>query len=191
MKDVYIVENVVSSLVQEIIKDEIFSLSFPWVLLDNITYSDDKESTYYGLNHTFLARDRGTLTPIFPYLLPIVTGCVERMGLTYEMKNIEAGRVFLQLPMGTESRQNTPHVDMLSPHWVFLYYVNDSDGDTVFFEKSSPWDTKLEYGEEKFTEIKRITPKQGTCIVFDGSIYHASSSPTKNKRCVINFDYKK
>ena len=190
MKNVYIFENIVSPITQQIIKDEIFSLSFPWILLDNITNSEDKESTYYGLNHTFLAKDKGVLKPIFPYLLPIVTGCVDRLGLHYSMQNIEAGRVFLQLPT-SESRTNTPHVDMPTPHWVFLYYVNDSDGDTVFFERKTAWDEPMEYGEQKFIEVNRITPKQGTVVVFDGSIYHASSSPTQNKRCVVNFDYKK
>lgn len=191
MKNVFVIENVVSPTLQEVIKGEIFSLSFPWILLDNITYADDKESTYYGLNHTFLAKDKGVLQPIFPYLVPIVTRCTEHLSVDYSFNKLEAGRIFLQLPMGDMNRQNTPHVDMKIPHWVFLYYVNDSDGDTVFFDKSSPWNTSLEYGEEQFKEIGRITPKQGSCVVFDGSVYHASSSPTKNKRCVINFDYKK
>lgn len=175
---------------QEIIKGELFSNSFPWILLDNITYSEKKGDSLYGLNHTFLAKDKNLMEPILPYLLPIVANCVDELGIKYQFKNLEAGRVFMQLPNGA-SHQNEPHIDSDKPHWVFLYYVNDSDGDTVLFEKLSPWNTTVVYGEVSHKETQRITPKQGSCIIFDGSIYHASSSPTKNKRCVVNFNYRK
>jgi hypothetical protein len=65
----------------------------------------------------------------------------------------------------------------------FLYYVNESDGDTFFFEEfwKNPQPSKL-------TLQKRISPKKNSGILFNSSQYHASSSPTKSKiRCVINF----
>ena len=62
-----------------------------------------------------------------------------------------------------------------------LYYVNDSDGDTFFFNE------KL--GDSGPVTInKRITPKANTAIIFDSNIYHASSSPKiTERRLVINF----
>ena len=187
---IHVFENIISPTMQNIIKSEIFSLGFPWVLLDNITYSENSGDTAYGLNHVFYKKETHFTQPIFPYLLPILTECVERTHLEYKTEDILAGRIFMQLPRGTQT-QNEPHIDTPIPHWVFLYYVNDSDGDTVLFEKMSPWNTSTEYGETVFTEVKRITPKQGTCVVFDGSIFHASCSPTAIKRCVVNFNYKK
>lgn len=191
MSDLIIIDDCIPKTMQEIIKDEVFSLQFPWVLLDNITDSTDKSgSLYYGLNHTFLAGDKKVLQPIFPYLLPIVVSAVDKLNLKYVYEKLEAGRLFLQLPSG-ESKQNNPHIDSTKPHWVFLYYVNDSDGDTVFFKRKSPWETDLSYGEVDFEIDKTFSPKQGTLVIFDGSTYHASSSPTKNKRCVVNFNYRK
>ena len=35
---------------------------------------------------------------------------------------------------------------------------------------------------------KKITPKQGRVVVFDGRFYHTAEQPTDNKRCIINFD---
>ena len=59
-----------------------------------------------------------------------------------------------------------------------IYYINDSDGDTIFFNK-------------KLKEIKRITPKKNTAILFDSDILHCGSNPIKSSiRGVINFIFK-
>lgn len=54
-----------------------------------------------------------------------------------------------------------------------LYYVNDSDGDTYFFD-----DIEC---------IKRVPPVKGTAAVYPSNTYHASSTPIKTEtRTVIN-----
>ena len=83
-------------------------------------------------------------------------------------------RSFLQTPNNTTRKYNNKHVDTTIPHVVVLYYVNDSDGDTHLFNGVDI--------------IKTVTPKKNRVVIFDGSIYHSSGSPTTNKRCVINFN---
>ena len=69
------------------------------------------------------------------------------------------------------------HIDNENPHDVVLYYINDADGDTFFFDN----DGKI---------IHRETPKKGKCVIFEGlHAYHASSSPTKNIRMTLNINY--
>ena len=59
----------------------------------------------------------------------------------------------------------------------FLYYVNDSDGDTILYE------------DDKKTVLTRVSPKKNRLLLFSGDIPHCSSSPTKNlKRVVININ---
>ena len=59
-----------------------------------------------------------------------------------------------------------------------LYYVNDSDGDTLFFDND-------------LNIIKRVSPKKNTAILFDSNILHAGSNPIKNKkRIVVNTIFK-
>ena len=72
---------------------------------------------------------------------------------------------------------NTPHIDFLDmPHHVLIYYVNDSDGDTIFFDENE-------------NEIKRVTPKRGRYALFNGNILHAGSNPIKsNYRIIINYN---
>ncbi len=35
----------------------------------------------------------------------------------------------------TKHLYHTPHVDFDQPHWTIIYYVNDSDGPTIFFKQ--------------------------------------------------------
>lgn len=82
---------------------------------------------------------------------------------------------------------NTPHVDdYASSRKVisFLYYVNDSDGDTVGFDRFL--DDGVRYKDFKITE--RNHPKAGTAVYFPSNYYHASSCPIEYEdRIVINF----
>ena len=78
-----------------------------------------------------------------------------------------------------KKQHHTPHIDIDdTPHEVFLLYLNDSDGDTFFFENNKISQT--------------ISPKRNRLVLFDGSILHSSSSPVKNnKRQVINIDFQR
>ena len=63
-----------------------------------------------------------------------------------------------------------------------LYYVCDSDGDTIIFNEKEK--------SEKYTVQKRVTPKQGRVVLFDGDFYHTAEQPIDNIRCVVNYDLK-
>ena len=44
-----------------------------------------------------------------------------------------------------------PHIDSEYPHWIAIYYVNDSDGDThIFEEKTSKIEIMSGLGEPKY-----------------------------------------
>ena len=79
-----------------------------------------------------------------------------------------------------------PHIDFRKvKHTVILYYVNDCDGDTIFYNKCE--NDSLMDAEE----WKRESPKKGDFVVFDGSIYHSPCCPVENRRrCTLNFDCK-
>ena len=71
------------------------------------------------------------------------------------------------------------HTDEIKKGYKSLiYYINDSDGDTIFFNK-------------KLKEIKRVKPKKNTAILFDSNILHCGCNPIKSPtRGVINFIFK-
>ena len=80
-----------------------------------------------------------------------------------------------------------PHIDIRSvPHIGILYYVNDADGDTVFYDRSE-YDSNEELGLMK--EWRRESPKRGDILIFDGRIYHSPSCPVEaTHRISVNFD---
>ena len=92
--------------------------------------------------------------------------------LNFKISNIFLQRVFFQTP-SKKSYIPRPHNDFSKPHWVCLYYVNEADGDTIFYDSNE-------------SEIKRVSPKKGRIAFFDGSIKHSAGIPTTNERIVIN-----
>ena len=87
------------------------------------------------------------------------------------------------------------HIDSFLPHYSIIYYVNNCDGDTVFYNntlgnKYSEWEEIKAVNEDLsyWTEMERVSPKKGRIVIFDGDIFHHSSYPTSEGRYVINFN---
>jgi hypothetical protein len=86
-----------------------------------------------------------------------------------------------------DRRPSEPHIDNGKSHLVFLYYVNDSDGDTILY--------KNKYNKEQDNDMivdTVISPKAGRGILFDGKTYHSFCYPNINDiRSTININIEK
>lgn len=91
------------------------------------------------------------------------------------LKDILYARIFLTVPYTTEKKYMQPHVDLAIDHAVVLYYVNDADGDTVFFDNNN-------------NIVESVSPKKGRVVLFNGSILHSGGIPTVGERCIVNYD---
>ena len=40
----------------------------------------------------------------------------------------------------------------------------------------------------KFTMKKKVSPKQGRVVLFDGRHFHTAEQPNHNLRCIVNYD---
>ena len=93
-----------------------------------------------------------------------------------------------------EAPYHNPHVDFYQHHQNAIYYVNDTDGDTVLFNETFE-DVSQEQSvaytrEQRFTIAKRVSPKKGRMFGFPGQHYHASMHPTKSaSRIAIAFSW--
>lgn len=86
-----------------------------------------------------------------------------------------------------DRRPSNPHVDTLDhEHYVFLYYVNDSDGDTTLYNEHANGSF---YTPKDLTVFKTIKPKAGTAVLFPGRQFHAWAAPFESDyRTIINMN---
>ena len=103
----------------------------------------------------------------------LYTFCLKQDILIYEYYK---ARCFLDFPSGKSAPVLPPHNDLDIPHWVCLYYANDSEGDTIFYNENNE-------------VIKQVSPKKGRIIFFDGSIDHTGSSSVNTVRALVNFNF--
>lgn len=104
---------------------------------------------------------------------------VDEFGKKFNLDEIKVFRVkanlLTQYQGNKKEYYNTPHIDGYFPHYSLIYYVNDSDGDTILFK-----DRKVS---------KRITPKKNRLLAFNGFKLHASSHPINSiARVVLNYN---
>jgi len=162
-----VVENCISKRNQNNIIETMFGLqrNFPWYFAQDVSYDEGKQQRP-ALFHNFVLKKYTVNSDFFNMVKPIVKD-----------KNVIQARSILQLPLNKKLLNksfDTPHVDSEEPHLVYLYYVVDSDGQTLFLKNKKV--------------IKKIKPKQGRLVIFNGNIYHTAEQPEKGKRCVINFN---
>ena len=110
------------------------------------------------------------IKPIFWFLEMqegIVCKDIIRIKSNFMMKDIEFPSDFY----------NPPHSDVTNDIGdkakILLYYPCDSDGDTFIFNEYSV-EGML---PDRLTEVQRVTPKRGRCVLLDANRFHASSPP--------------
>ena len=172
---------ILDKLVPKTIADKIELLlideNFPWIYLKDITYGDNTyNSNKFVGGFTYVAYDKKTkLEAKYSDLFNLIP----TYALPKENITIFKTRAFMHEINKNPYEYDNIHIDFSFPHTVCLYYVTDSEADTFLF------------GYEKNDLVyKRVQPKKGRILLFDGLIYHASSTPKEGKRIVLNFDLK-
>lgn len=144
----------------------------------------------YGFAQMFKHPLMGVVSPLYEsVVVPIVNELIAEADLHASVSDIHFTRAFLQLPLQDKfhKEHNGVHVDLPMDHIAVVYYVNDSDGDTIIYEQNTH-DTPPSSQGVKLIEHKRVSPKKGRLVMFDGSRYHCSSQPRSCYRSIINMD---
>ncbi len=160
----------------------------------NISYNGpllDTKNTYdcgqmeCTLFHNNLKQDP---PEFFSQLKPLVLTVQDIMGSNMRLDMMLRCKINIlwQKESFPEDHWNVVHQDSDVESVSMIYYVNDSDGDTYLFNQF------YENGRlPELTIAKRVTPKKGRVLLFDGRRYHAGSNPrTSRERIVINYVFK-
>ena len=165
--------------------------NMPFFFHEATAYLEDRPESIYDYSFSHLIYMDGQ---VFSQLSNYVEGCVRAALDNAGEKINELWRIRVGLCTGQrETVVHTPHIDYNKPHKSALLYMNDTDGDTIFYnEFHDPKDINT-YELTKnntYTEYKRVTPKANRFVWFDGLRYHSSSTPVNTaKRLVININY--
>jgi hypothetical protein len=192
--DIIVIDNVIPTYKQNQIEDLFISNRLPWMFFKDIAISDP-EIKRLGITKLtpgigcYVKQDNPKYVNEFLLKETSIIPQSACKKIDKECNEIFNGRAFMHFPLASELRteHDNIHVDVKYPHLVCLYYVNDSDGDTFIFDKTSK-DTPLLLKTTKLEVIKKVTPKKGRVVLFNGNRYHSSSGPTKAVRCIINFN---
>ena len=197
----WIFDDIIDKEYQERIKNTLLSHETNWFYNHNININSDMEprpcfSHRYFESEYDLHTDTGTQynelerSYLHDMLVPMIDASCK--SIDYNYRYIIQGRSFLQLPLkGLSDQLDINHVDRKENHLVILYYVKDSDGDTIIYQNR--YQNKyysVMYPEEKeiTKELKRVSPKQGRVVIFDGAFYHTAEQPQKDVRLIINYN---
>ncbi len=153
---------------------------FPWYLTHDVTKPAKADSQLRPAFFHGYVDYPSELSSVFHdlFIRLIQNSCAK-----INRKNVDViqGRSFCQLPISSDKMSvDTPHIDTKDDHFVMLYYVCDSDGDTIIYNE--------QIKSDNYTIRKRVTPKQGRVVLFDGSYYHTAEQPLNNIRCVVNYN---
>jgi hypothetical protein len=123
-----------------------------------------------------------------PFLMGLCIPIIEKM---MQVTNQEFSVERIRAGMFINSKENgihSPHVDYYRPHHTILYYVNDSDGDTFLFNEKAEENKQASY-PNSLSIMKKISPKMGRVVIFDGLTFHSSSPPQiHNDRLALNIN---
>ncbi len=82
-----------------------------------------------------------------------------------------------------------PHVDTHDNYNVLLYYVSDSDGDTILYDQFGSLDKVTE--EKDLSIINSVSPLKGRAVMFESNRFHCWVPPVESDiRCVININFR-
>ena len=174
---IHLIDKVLNSSEADYYYNLITNYKFNWYLSKNIgSKSAEVSDTSYGFAHTmYQSNTEGpvVLSEYYHNTLHVLYKACEQAKL--HINDVYASRVFFQTPSQQPGNIIHKHNDISEEHLVFIYYVNDSDGDTVFFDNED-------------NEIFRQTPKRNTGVIFDGSILHSAETSSQH-RFIINYNF--
>lgn len=187
MQDIFVIDDFLDKSYHQQLHQELSSPYFPWYYQSSLSYAEDHTRGQVGLGNIgfnfWIKKDQWTETGISRMLMPFGYKVQDRLS----SPSILRIRIDMTL-YNPNNHQHQTHVDFYNPHYSSVFYVNDSDGDTIIYNEKYNGN---EVEEMKSLTVKeKISPKANRLLIFDGKYYHTGHSPSKhNNRIIINSNY--
>ena len=149
--NIYVFDDIIEKPYQELIKETLLGgdkpptidtveEAFPWYYTSDITDNNRKGNQgRFGFSHQYVTPEDGIISDFHNLFIGLIKNSCKKL----KIKEVDVlqGRSFLSTPTNIPKDDvDTPHVDMVAPHFVMLYYVCDSDGDTIIYNEKTKFD---------------------------------------------------
>lgn len=177
-------ENIMDQKHINMLCDHMSTLTFPWFILPRTGNYNQPESSYslddnkFSFAHTLVNERNVNSSEIWKFD-KLLHELYKRFNIDHKIYNIDRIRLGLITKVSDVSLEHEKHIDFDHPHKTLLFYFNDSTGNTKFYSRDIS-DNNVS---------REIQPKSNNAYLFDGTIYHSSSTPyTNNFRFVLNIN---
>ena len=183
-----VIDNFIPKVFQDQVEEQLSVIDFAWSYSPHTsppgalgTFEDPNCSDTPQFVHRFLA-DGEPVSNYYPMVYPFLYFMSMHGYESLKFWRCKSNMTLpISVPEGTYTRPHTDLDDENIKGISVVYYANDSDGDTIFFEESSKGFNGT------LTEVQRVSPKKGTAVIFDSEIIHAGQVPKNSKnRLVVN-----
>lgn len=184
------IKSVIDKEYQERIYNLVTDINFSWHFMEDAT-TERKSGTFSDTPAfaNLIYHPTNSENPYLDFFTPLLDNISQKSGL--KVVNLLRMRLGFLLNTkysfpSTPYTPNTAHRDFDQDHYTAVYYVNDSDGETVIYHETNP--------AEKYHPMHKSMPEQGKVLIFNGWHYHASTCPkmfTKRIALTINFTAEK
>jgi len=151
-------------------------IQFPWYWNAENIVPESPDENISQLTHMFY-QDNKEPSVHWNSVNMIVSYFMQKTAIRVKKIIRVKGNLIANIAHEPESLDNLIHTDVpqeLKGKYVsFVYYVMDSDGDTVV------------YADDKRTIVETSPPIKGNCFWFNSKTWHRSSVPVRNKRRVV------
>jgi len=166
------IEDLLPQAQQLDLHDTIMGKYFPWYCHKVVDSAPDNE--LLQMVHILYEGSQIISEPYWPLAMNVLMAFQQKSGIM--VKEIQRVKVNFLPRLHQEPKwlDNIRHIDHIDDSYIsMIYYVNDSDGDTTFYEDNI---------------VSSVTPKKNSCTWFKSNIMHRSSVPViNNRRVVINY----
>jgi hypothetical protein len=199
MSDILVVDEFFPKLQQKLLEAKTLDRKLLWQYLHLPEYGNPKLvydfmkndeniiSLNFGVFRHFIYQDGKITSLLYESHLFNLKSLIEKK-FNVEVDSFEGIAVNFSTPTGFKTNKyGVPHYDRKELNSkILIYYINDSDGDTVIFDEFC----NGEINSEKKTISQRITPKKSRAIMFDSNRYHSASWPSENTRRIVNINFR-
>tara|TARA_E500000178_G_C16912443_1_gene703322 strand:+ start:200 stop:781 length:582 start_codon:yes stop_codon:yes gene_type:complete len=186
-----VIDNVLDEPLFKFITDLVISNNskFPWYLvkdINNINKFPNGIQTIQLSHHLFVNKKEynkdyslADKSPHTKFIHKLIIPVLEKNKIYGDIVRSKFNLLFPHPKINSNLDHNVTHIDLDGPHYSILLYLNDSDGDTIFFK------------DKGNIELKRVTPKSNRMVISNG-LYHTSTNPIKfSFRAVLNMVVRK